>query len=91
VGAVPGSVCVADQVRTFECFARGDYKNARLAYHRCLPLLFTRRQAYLAWSKEVLRRQGIFKTARVREPGQTMDEHDQRELTALMDLMDPLF
>lgn len=87
VGAIPGSVCVADQVCAYDCFVRGDLVGARQAHHHALPLLFARRQAYLAWSKEVLRRQGIFKTARVREPGQTMDEYDLRELTAIMDAM----
>jgi 4-hydroxy-tetrahydrodipicolinate synthase len=87
VGAVPGSVCVADLVHAYALFVRGDLGGARHAYNHTMPLLFARRQAYLAWSKEVLRRQGIFKTAYVREPGQRMDEYDHRELTAIMDSM----
>lgn len=91
VGAIPGSICVADQVRAYDLFTSGDHKGARHTHNHVVPLIFARNQAYLAWGKEILRRQGIFKTAFVREPGQMMDEYDQRELTAIMDSIGPPF
>jgi len=91
VGAIPGSICVADQVRAYQLFTSGDHKGARQAHNHVVPLIFARNQAYLAWGKEILRRQGIFKTACVREPGQIMDVYDQRELTAIMDAVGPPF
>jgi 4-hydroxy-tetrahydrodipicolinate synthase len=91
VGAIPGSICVADQVRAYQLFTSGDHKGARQAHNHVVPLIFARNQAYLAWGKEILRRQGIFKTAYVREPSQIMDEYDQMELTAIMDSVGPPF
>lgn len=91
VGAIPGSICVADQVRAYQLFRSGDHKGARQAYNHVVPIIFARNQAYLAWGKEILRRQGIFKTAYVREPNQIMDEYDHTELTAIMDSVGPPF
>ncbi len=89
-GAVPGSVGVADLARAYTQFQAGHRLAARASFNHFLPLSFWRRQFPLLGAKEVLRRQGVFKAATLREPsGQTLDEHDHQELTALLLAMGP--
>jgi 4-hydroxy-tetrahydrodipicolinate synthase len=91
-GAIPGSVGVADLARAYTCFQGGDEVAARASFNHFLPLSFWRRQFPLLGAKEVLRRQGIFKVAALREPGgQALDEHDHQELSALLQAMGPPF
>ncbi|MGH2461103.1 MAG: dihydrodipicolinate synthase family protein [Chloroflexota bacterium] len=90
VGAIPGSIGVADLSRAYDAFQAGDPGAARAAYDHFLPLSFWRRQFPLLGAKEVLRRVGVFKAAHLREPaGQRLDEHDHRELSALLEKMGP--
>ena len=90
VGAIPGSIGVADLVTAYERFRQGDYQGARAAFNHFLPLSFWRRQFHLVGAKEVLRRLGIIKGAYLREPAeQYLDEADHRELTAIMETMGP--
>jgi len=89
-GAIPGSIGVADLSRAYDLYVAGDLAGARAAYDHFTPLSFFRRQFPLLASKEVLRRLGVFKVACLREPSnEGMDEHDQRELTAIMERMGP--
>lgn len=89
-GAVPGSMGVADLSRAFDLYMAGDLEGARDAYNHFLPLSFWRRPFSLLGTKEVLRRLGVFKVARLREPsGQSLDEQDHRELSAIMERMGP--
>ena len=89
-GAIPGSVGVGDLSRAFDLYVAGDMAGARAAYDHFTPLSFWRRQFPLLGSKEVLRRLGVFKVARLREPtDQQMDEQDHRELSAIMEKMGP--
>lgn len=91
-GAIPGSVGVADLVRAYAAFQRGDRPAARASFNHFLPLSFWRRQFPLLGAKEVLRRQGIFTVAALRATaGQALDEHDHEELTALLEAMGPPF
>ncbi len=90
IGAIPGSVGVADLARAYDACRAGDLRAARAAYDHFLPLAHWRRQFPLLGAKEVLRRIGIFKAAYLREPaGQHLDEHDHRELSALLEAMGP--
>jgi 4-hydroxy-tetrahydrodipicolinate synthase len=90
VGAIPGSIGVADLARAYDCWVAGDVAAARRAYDHFLPLSFWRRQFPLLAAKEVLRRIGVFSEACLREPaGETLDEQDHRELTAIMEAMGP--
>lgn len=92
IGAIPGSVGVADLAHAFDAFQQGNTQAARAAYDHFLPLSFWRRQFPLLAAKEVLRRVGVFKAAHLREPGgQRLDEHDHRELSVLMETMGPPF
>jgi 4-hydroxy-tetrahydrodipicolinate synthase len=90
VGAIPGSVCVADLVQTYERYRAGDEAGARRAFNHAVPLLYARRQNPFLWAKEVLRRQGIFKVARLREPAlQGLDDQDRSEIAKIMETMGP--
>lgn len=89
-GAIPGSIGVADLARAYDAFATGDHAAARAAFDHFTPLSFWRQQFPLLGAKEVLRRIGVFKTARLREPSdELLDEHDHRELSAIMERMGP--
>jgi 4-hydroxy-tetrahydrodipicolinate synthase len=89
-GAIPGSLGCADLSRAYECFVAGDFDGARAAFDHFTPLSFWRQPFPLLGTKEVLRRLGIFKAARLREPaGEYLDEQDHRELTAIMERMGP--
>jgi 4-hydroxy-tetrahydrodipicolinate synthase len=89
-GAIPGSIGVADLSRAYNCFVLGDHDAARIAYNHFTPLSFWRQQFPLLGAKEVLRRIGVFRTARLREPcDEHMDEHDHRELSQIMERMGP--
>lgn len=89
-GAIPGSIGVADLARAYDCWRAGDRLAARRAYDHFTPLSFFRRQFPLLAAKELLRRQGIFRVAALRQPAQhSMDERDLEELTAVMEAMGP--
>jgi dihydrodipicolinate synthase/N-acetylneuraminate lyase len=91
-GAIPGSVGVGDLARAYDRWTAGDQAGARDAFDHFTPLSFFRRQFPLLCAKEVLRRIGVFKAARMRQPdGSRMDEQDHRELTVLMERMGPPF
>lgn len=89
-GAIPGSVGVGDLARAYDLFRSGDLDQARAAYDHFLPVAHWRRQFPLLGAKEILRRTGVFKGAYLREPAdEHLDEHDHRELSALMERMGP--
>jgi 4-hydroxy-tetrahydrodipicolinate synthase len=89
-GAIPGSIGVADLARAYDLWRAGDRAGARRAYDHFTPLSFFRRQFPLLAAKEVLRRQGVFSAAYLREPAQhVMDERDLDELTTIMETMGP--
>lgn len=91
-GAIPGSVGVGDLSRAYDLWTAGDHSGARDAFDHFTPLSFFRRQFPLLCAKEVLRRVGVFKAARLRQPdGTHMDEQDHRELSVLMERMGPPF
>ncbi len=89
-GAIPGSIGVGDLCVAYNRFVAGDLSGAREAFNHFTPLSFWRQQTPLVAAKEVLRRIGVFKAAYLREPvDHFMDEHDHRELSAIMELMGP--
>ncbi|HEU5422288.1 MAG TPA: dihydrodipicolinate synthase family protein [Nitrolancea sp.] len=90
VGAIPGSIGVADLVQAYERWRAGDLVSARRAYDHFTPLSFFRRPFPLLAAKEVLRRQGVFSAAYLRAPAQHMlDAQDLAELTVVMATMGP--
>jgi 4-hydroxy-tetrahydrodipicolinate synthase len=89
-GAIPGSIGVADLVRAYTGWLAGDQVDARRAFDHFTPLSFFRRQFPLLAAKEVLRREGVFSAAYLREPANhSLDERDLAELTAVMAAMGP--
>lgn len=90
-GAIPGSIGAADLSAAYDRFVAGDLDGARDAFDHFTPLSFWRRQqSPLLGAKEVLRRLGVFKTARMRAPDEEfLDEHDHRELSTVMERMGP--
>jgi 4-hydroxy-tetrahydrodipicolinate synthase len=91
-GAIPGSVGVGDLARAYDRFRAKELAGARAAYDHFLPVAHWRRQFPLLGAKEILRRIGVFKAAHLREPAdERLDEHDHRELSALMERMGPPF
>jgi len=88
VGAIPGSIGVADLARAYELFVAGDVAGARAAFNHFLPLSYWRRQFPLLGAKEVLRRLGVIRAAHLRQPSaEHLDDQDHRELSAIMEAM----
>ena len=90
IGAIPGSIGVADLSTAFNCFAAGDVEGAWRAWFHFLPLSHWRRQFGPLGAKEVLRRLGVIEGAYLRPPAdQRLDENDLRELDEIMALQGP--
>ncbi|MCC7355011.1 MAG: dihydrodipicolinate synthase family protein [Anaerolineae bacterium] len=85
VGVMPGSVYAGPLAKIYDLYQAGELAAARAEYYRILPLIVWRSPMYLAGMKEVLYRQGIFKTSLVREPSPALDDLDREELTAILD------
>ena len=92
IGAIPGSIGVADLSTAFNCYAAGDIDGAWRAWFHFLPLSHWRRQFGPLGAKEVMRRLGVIEAAHLRPPAdQTLDAHDLRELDEIMKLQGPPF
>lgn len=92
VGAIPGSIGVADLSAAFNRHAAGDRAGARQAFNHFLPLSHWRRQFGTLGAKEVMRRLGVIEEAHLRPPAeQRLDAHDLRELDEIMALQGPPF
>ncbi len=90
IGAIPGSIGVADLSTAYNRHVQGDRSGARRAFNHFLPLSHWRRQFGLIGAKEVLRRLGVIEGAYLRPPeGQRLDAHDLRELDEIMALQGP--
>lgn len=90
VGAIPGSIGVADLATAYDRHVAGDHAGARRAFNHFLPLAHWRRPFALIGAKEVLRRQGVIACATLREPaGQALDADDLRELDEVMATQGP--
>jgi 4-hydroxy-tetrahydrodipicolinate synthase len=92
IGAIPGSIGVADLSTAYNRHVAGDRVGARRAFNHFLPLSHWRRQFGLIGAKEVLRRLGVIEGAFLRPPAeQRLDAHDLRELDEIMALQGPPF
>ena len=69
----------------------GDAPGARALFNRLLPLLNFEHLFSVAVYKEVLRRRGVIATSVCRGAPAALDEHDLRELDALLADIEPLF
>ncbi|HEV2123901.1 MAG TPA: dihydrodipicolinate synthase family protein [Chloroflexota bacterium] len=92
IGAIPGSIGVADLSTAYDRFQAGDRLGARRAFNHFLPLSTWRRQFNPHGAKEVLRRLGIIESIHSRKgQGQRMDAYDLRELDEIMEVQGPPF
>jgi len=92
IGAIPGSIGVADLSTAYRRFVEGDRVGARRAFNHFLPLSHWRRPFGLLGAKEVLRRLGVISGAYLRPPAeQRLDAHDLRELDEIMATQGPPF
>jgi dihydrodipicolinate synthase/N-acetylneuraminate lyase len=92
IGAIPGSIGVADLSTAYRRYVEGDHTGARRAFNHFLPLSHWRRPFGLLGAKEVLRRLEVIKEAHLRPPAeQRLDAHDLRELDEIMALQGPPF
>ncbi|HEX2032880.1 MAG TPA: dihydrodipicolinate synthase family protein [Chloroflexota bacterium] len=90
VGAIPGSIGVADLSTAFNRHQQGDRRGARQAFNHFLPLSHWRRQFGLLGAKEVMRRLGVIDGAYLRPPAeQHLDAYDLRELDEIMAMQGP--
>lgn len=71
-------------IAILRAFKAGDQDGARAVYTRYLPLLVYEQQPGVAIRKEILRRRGLLRSARVRHPGASIDDANSRQLGALL-------
>jgi 4-hydroxy-tetrahydrodipicolinate synthase len=90
-GTMPGCSDPAAFVAVWDSFRRGDLVAAQADfYQRILPVNRLAAQSWGAFyhvHKEILRRRGIIKTAKVRGPMRALDAATRQELDALIDAL----
>ena len=85
-GTMPACDVPDANAAIWNAWESGDHAEARRLYNRLLPLLNMESLYPLQLYKEVLRRRGVIRNAKVRNAFQTpMDKIDQKELDAIMD------
>jgi 4-hydroxy-tetrahydrodipicolinate synthase len=90
-GTMPACESTDAHVAVWKALESGDLAHARRLFNQLLPLLNYEQMWGTVVYKEVLRRRGVIATARVRAPGsQTLDEHNHRELDAILADLAPL-
>jgi 4-hydroxy-tetrahydrodipicolinate synthase len=91
VGCMPGPVNVVGLVRCYNAYRSGDLVAAREWYEKVLPLI-TLRMRFGNVTKEILRRNGAFKTTYDRPPrGEALDAFVLDELDAQFEIRGDLF
>ncbi|MCC6625979.1 MAG: dihydrodipicolinate synthase family protein [Chloroflexi bacterium] len=84
-GTMPACESTDAHVAVWNALESGDTAQARRLFNLLLPLLNYEQMWGTVVYKEVLRRRGVIDSARVRAPGsQTLDEHNHRELDAIL-------
>jgi 4-hydroxy-tetrahydrodipicolinate synthase len=90
-GTMPACEVTDAHVAVWNALESGDLTHARRLFNQLLPLLNYEQMWGTVVYKEVLRRRGVIASARVRAPGsQTLDEHNHRELDAILADLQPL-
>lgn len=93
-GNMPGCHVLRPAIKIWEAWQRGDTEAARKEHIRVAPLMLFRQLS--GWGavvvKEILFRNGIFKTTLMRDPtGPLLDERDKQELTEILEAIGPVF
>lgn len=88
-GVMPSCIGLAGYVSIFENHTHNNLSVAWEEYRRLLPLLAFRRQVNsILLTKEILRRKGVFKSVRSREPvGYCLDAYELRMLDTIVDIV----
>jgi 4-hydroxy-tetrahydrodipicolinate synthase len=90
-GSMPACEVTDAHVAVWQAVEAGDMALARRRFNQLLPLLNYEQMWGTVVYKEVLRRRGVIASARVRAPGSaTLDEHNHRELDAILRDLDSL-
>lgn len=93
IGALPSCVGLARYVKIFNSYTQGDFETAWVEFERLSPLVTFRQQINaILVAKEVLRRNGVFKSIRTRNPvGTPLDEMEIKMLDQIIERMGPPF
>ncbi len=90
-GFMPSVEVVDIHVRIWNTFQSGDKEEARKLFNQLAPFIHLTFNLGLRFVKEVLVRRGVFKTARMRQPGVLkLDAADHRELDIVLGEIDHL-
>lgn len=90
-GTMPACEVTDAHAAVWEALESGNEMRAREHFRLLLPLLDYEAMYSVAVYKEVLRRRGVIKTARVRSPGTPrLDEGNHRELDQILSALAPL-
>jgi 4-hydroxy-tetrahydrodipicolinate synthase len=91
IGSMPSAGVCDVLVKVFAAWQAGDTARARAIHQQLLPLLTLEMSAWMAVSKEVLRRRGVFTSTLMRDPEfLPLDAGDLAEIDALWPLISPL-
>lgn len=84
IGSMPAAAVCDILVTIYNAWKAGDITRARAIHTQLLPLLVLEMSAWMAVSKEVLRRRGVFTTTHMRDPEfLPLDRGDLAEIDAL--------
>jgi len=90
-GTMPACEVTDAHAAVWQALESGNENQAREHFRLLLPLLDYEAMYSVAVYKEVLRRRGVIKSARVRSPGSpTLDEGNHRELDKILSALSPL-
>jgi 4-hydroxy-tetrahydrodipicolinate synthase len=91
IGSMPSAAVCDVLVTILDAWQAGDTARARAIHQQILPLLVLEMSAWMAVSKEVLRRRGVFTSTLMRDPEfLPLDAGDLVEIDALWPLILPL-
>ena len=91
IGSMPSAAVCDVLVAVFDAWQAGDTAQARAIHQQILPLLVLEMSAWMAVSKEVLARRGVFTNALMRDPEfLPLDAGDLAEIDALWPAISPL-
>lgn len=91
IGSMPSAAVCDVLVTIFDAWQAGETARARSIHQEILPLLTLEMSAWMAVSKEVLRRRGVFTSTQMRDPEfLPLDAGDLAEIDALWPQISPL-
>ena len=89
IGSMPACEFTSIHVEIYERFRSGDHGGARRLFNTLLPLLNFESVFRTPATKEILYRMRIIGSPRHRDENPNLDEHDQRELSSILEDLGP--